>query len=221
VATVTAALLGVATWYGFGRIQPAIERQLASIERGRNADFPIRIRHPAEQEATAQAIALTLRQWGFPVTREVLPDEFAIAVSKPSLVFGPAEGTRSAEWVAARVSHATYTQKVTANLNEELQIGPGAQILLGGRLQYLANLALPGYIGMPVSFQDRIAKGPLGPVMTIIPGGTFLLGSSTDTVGYEGPTPTVTIRQSFAISQREITVDDYAHPGGEECRRRL
>ena len=229
-ALAIAALLGSAAWFGYGLIHSSVEKQFASIERSRNADYPVQIWHPAEQQETARALALTLRQWGFPVALRSVRNMEGGEFSKPVIVYGRDDGKRTADWLAERVSFATYIPQPTvftwiegaqmsqvllglANSQDHIDVsGPesGARILLMRRLNILIDSAGQRSVGTPVSFQDRLAKGSLGPVVTIIPGGTFRLGASEDSVGYEGPTPTIDIRQQFGISQREVTVDEFA-----------
>ncbi len=202
-----------------------MERQLASIERKRNANYPVTIWHPAEQEAAAQAIAVTLQQWGFPVTRRVVENSQGGLSNTPVVVNAQEDGKRTAEWIATRASYATYLQKATLFTWDEaarasqaaLGIPNQADFIVAGRPESGSRVILPRRlsrlptdpVGTPVSFQDRFAKGSLGPVVTVMPSGSILFGAS-DSGGYGGPTPQVDITQMFAISQREVTVDEFA-----------
>jgi len=57
-------------------------------------------------------------------------------------------------------------------------------------------------------FQDQLKNGGLGPKMVVIPKGSFKMGSDEGSDD-EKPMHTVTIGYEYAMSQYEITFDDY------------
>ena len=61
-------------------------------------------------------------------------------------------------------------------------------------------------------FQDGIGGDDFGPVMVVVPSGSFLMGSpdnEDDRVDNEGPRFRVTFQRGFAMSRNEITVGDF------------
>lgn len=63
-------------------------------------------------------------------------------------------------------------------------------------------------------FQDGVGDGEgFGPVMVVIPAGSFIMGSpegEENRVGNEGPQFRVRLEQGFALSQTEVTVGQFA-----------
>ena len=62
------------------------------------------------------------------------------------------------------------------------------------------------------TFQDSPGNGLFGPMMVVIPAGSFMMGSPEDEpqrFEFEGPQHLVTIPKQFAVSKFEITFADY------------
>ncbi|MCX7112872.1 MAG: formylglycine-generating enzyme family protein [Proteobacteria bacterium] len=63
-------------------------------------------------------------------------------------------------------------------------------------------------LGRPVHYHDKLKSGSLGPVMTVIPAGSFLMGSRSNEPGHEeceDPQHLVTIAKPFSIGRYAVT----------------
>jgi len=59
------------------------------------------------------------------------------------------------------------------------------------------------------TFQDRLSNGGAGPIMLILPEGSFLMGSSNSSLNQDERPQVKVSLQSFSISKYEITFDEY------------
>lgn len=76
----------------------------------------------------------------------------------------------------------------------------------------IRNVRLYGGYGEGERFRDAIANGGEGPVMVVVPIGSFLMGSPDDEDGRranEGPQFRVRFDRGFALAEAEITVGEY------------
>ena len=68
-------------------------------------------------------------------------------------------------------------------------------------------------LGLPISFRDKLTSGGEGPLMAVIPSGSFLMGSPDDEPERdkkkEGPQHQVSFARPFAIGVYAVTFDDY------------
>jgi formylglycine-generating enzyme required for sulfatase activity len=67
-------------------------------------------------------------------------------------------------------------------------------------------------LDLPVHFQHKLKSGGLGPMMTVIPAGSFLMGSPSDEPersNDEGPQHLVTFAKPFAIGRYAVTFEGY------------
>lgn len=73
-------------------------------------------------------------------------------------------------------------------------------------------------MNLPVFFRPRMYAGPDGPVMTVIPSGSFTMGSPSGFLGlggekerqaHEGPQHRVSIAQPFAIGRFAVTFEEF------------
>ncbi|MFM8442236.1 MAG: formylglycine-generating enzyme family protein [Methylococcus sp.] len=175
-----------------------------------NERWPVVIYYQATTQNLAQALKMRLSTQGFKVDLQPHGSNYTV----DELGY-PTEAKPQALRLAQTLRHVGY------GLSPELKEIPGDTLRLELVHSYQArgtfNDTLAFGLDNPPSaktgpFQDDLKDGGKGPVMVVIPAGSFTMGSPETEKGRytdESPQHTVTIAQPFAMSRDEVTFDDY------------
>ena len=205
------AFAGLASWGGVGLWEAQGKDWLVSQWQSQiakdNGRWPVTIHYLAQTQALAQALQQSLTPQGFRIN-ELKPNAENLA---DTLSYPPG-AEQAAQRLAKTLRHVGYG--VTAQL---LPTTDATRMSLNLAHSYQARGVINDVLGQnrdaPLqTFQDTLQDGQRGPMMVVIPAGSFTMGSPDTEKGRssdESPQHTVTLPKAFAIGQNEVTFDDY------------
>jgi formylglycine-generating enzyme required for sulfatase activity len=231
---VSTAAASAAVYFGSEVMQSQIERRLFVGEKERNTGRLVVIGYEPERRALARSLAAVLHDWGFRVQYadrqehdnymrgdEVVP---ITPVSSHTVAYMTEADAAVGDWIAKRLQYLSY--EVAPELagparaswtaeREKLTFG-GSAAEMPAVLVTLINRWRPGLIeeyppqyartGTPEIFQDRLAKGELGPQLVWIPAGSIVARGEYAPQTRSGE---VTLANPLGVGRYEITVGEF------------